>query len=254
VTEPSDRFEREQAFFDASSAAQFEAEPPPPNHHMVMLFDLLGDVAGQRILDCGCGGGELALELTPTAAQVAAFDLSVESVRLMHTRAAMLDRPRPDGFASVMEHLPFDDATFDAVIGKSILHHVDVAAALAETKRVLKPGGRGIFIENQVTNPLLRFARNKLTGRYGVARLGTLDEHPLIDDDYTAIDRLFDGRMRLHYPDFRFFGLFSRNVLRYERALWLARALGRADDAIYRRVPSMRRHGYHVIIEVTKAT
>lgn len=252
MSDPQDRFEREQAFFDSSSSAQAGLEPPPPNHHMKMLFELLGDVANERILDCGCGAGELSLELTGAAKQVAAFDLSTVSVKLMHDRAIMLGRVRPDGFASVMERLPFPDATFDAVIGKSILHHVDVVAALAETKRVLKPGGRGIFIENQVTNPLLRFARTKLTGRFGVARLGTIDEHPLVADDYDAIERLFEGRLRLHYPDFRFFGLFSRNVLRYERALWLAKALGRADDAIYRRMPSMRKHGYHVIIEVTK--
>lgn len=248
-----ERFEREKDFFDKSSAAQFEAEPPPPNHHTQMLMDLLGDPTGQRILDCGCGAGELALELTPRAKQVAAFDLSIESVRLMHARAGMLERPRPDGFASVMEVLPFKDKAFDSVIGKSILHHVDVAAALAEVKRVLVPGGRGIFIENQVTNPLLRFARNKLTGRFGVARLGTLDEHPLVKADYTAIQELFGGQVRLHYPDFRFLGLFSRNVLRYERAMWLAKGLGKTDDAIFKHVPSLRRFGYHVIIEVRRA-
>lgn len=247
-----ERFQREQEFFDASSAAQFEAEPPPPNHHVEMLMELMGDPSGKRILDCGCGAGELALELTPTAEQVAAFDLSIESVKLMHNRAGMLDRPRPDGFASVMETLPFPDRTFDLVIGKSILHHVDVAAAMREVRRVLKPGGRGVFIENQVTNPLLRFARNKLTGRFGVARLGTIDEHPLVASDYEQMAALFEGHMKLHYPDFRFFGLFSRNVLRYERALWLAKALGRADEGIYKRMPKMRRFGYHVIIEVER--
>lgn len=247
-----DRIARERDFFDASSSAQAGLEPPPPNHHMAMLFELLGDVSGQRVLDCGCGAGELALELTSEADQVAAFDLSEESVKLMGARAHALDRPRPDGFVSVMERLPFGDARFDAVIGKSILHHVDVGAAMREVHRVLAPGGRGLFIENQVTNPFLRFARSRLTGRFGVARLGTLDEHPLVRDDYAVIEDLFDGQVLLHYPDFRFFGLVSRNVLRYERALWLARALGRTDDAIYRRFPGMRRFGYHVIIEVRR--
>ena len=98
----------------------------------------------------------------------------------------------------------------------------------------------------------MRFARNQLTGRFGIARLGTIDEHPLVAADYERIAQRYGGQMRLHYPDFRFFGLFSRNVLRYERALWLARALGQADEAIYRRMPRMRRFGYHVIVEVRR--
>lgn len=246
-----DHLERERAFFDASSAAQWEGELPPPSEHVAMLRELLGPVEGRHILDCGCGAGDLALELTRDGARVTGFDLSPESVRLMGARAARLQVPAPLGLVSVMETMPFPDATFDAVVGKSILHHVDVAASLREVHRVLKPGGNAVFIENQVTNPVLRFARNKLTGRFGVARLGTIDEHPLEHADYVGARATFPD-LTLHYPDFRFFGLFSRNVLRYERALWLARALGKADEAIYRRIPPARRYGYHVILSMTR--
>jgi ubiquinone/menaquinone biosynthesis C-methylase UbiE len=246
------RLQREAEFFDASSAAQFSAELPLPNHHMRMLFDQLGNAAGMRILDCGCGAGELALEVARDAKQVVGFDLSLESVKLMRVHAQRLGVAPPGALTSVMERLPFDDASFDAVIGKSILHHVDVAAAMAEVERVLKPGARAIFIENQLTNPLLRFARNKLTGRYGVARLGTLDEHPLLRNDLDSIAARFES-MRLTYPDFRFFDLFSRNVLRYRRAQWLAKWLHRLDELIYRRLPTLRRFGYHVIVEVRRS-
>lgn len=248
-----ERFKREAEFFDASSAAQFDSELPLPNTHVQMLFEQLGSTAGMRVLDCGCGAGELALAIAKDASLVAGFDLSLESVRLMRAHAERLGVPAPGGLASVMERLPFPDATFDAVVGKSILHHVDVGAAMQEIKRVMKPGARAVFIENQLTNPLLRFARTKLTGRFGVARLGTIDEHPLLRQDYNAISRLF-GDLRLTYPDFRFFGLFSRNVLRYKRALWLAKLLGMLDDFIYRRIPALRRFGYHVIVEVRRTT
>jgi SAM-dependent methyltransferase len=246
MPDDQDKLRREREFFDASSAAQFETEAPPPNEHVEMLFDKLGPIAGAHVLDCGCGSGDLALELATRGARVTGFDLSQESVRLMHARAERTGLSAP-GLVSVMERLPYPDATFDAVVGKSILHHVDVAAALAEVRRVLKPGARMVFIENQVTNPILRFARNALTGRFGVARLGTPDEHPLLARDYAAIRRLFPD-LTLHYPDFRFFGLFSRNVLRYRRALWLARLLGRLDAFVYKAFPPLRRYGYHVIL------
>ena len=164
-------------------------------------------------------------------------------------RALRLDVP---SFVSVMERTPFGDGTFDVVVGKSILHHVDVQAAMREVRRVLRPGGRALFIENQVTNPLLRFAREKLTGRFGVARLGTIDEHPLVAADYRAIEAIFPGATLL-YPDFRFFSLFSRNVLKYKRARWLMRLLEKLDEFVYARIPSMRKYGYHVIVDVTKS-
>lgn len=244
-----DRLKREQSFFDATSTAQFEdSVADVPTEHMVALLAMLGDVSGLRVLDCGCGAGELAIEIARRGGHVVGFDLSSESVRLMGARAARLGVPAPAGLVHVMERLPFGEETFDLVVGKSILHHVLVEPSLAEVRRVLRPGGRAIFIENQVTNPLLRFARNKLTGRFGVARVGTIDEHPLVAADYTAIHRLFPS-VSLVYPDFRFFGLISRNVLRYRRALWLARFFSWLDRAIYRWLPPLRRWGYHVIID-----
>lgn len=247
-----DRLRREREFFDASSSSQFaDAVTDVPTEHMVALLELLGDVAGARVLDCGCGAGELAIEISRRGGTVVGFDLSPESVRLMGARAERLGVPAPGGLVSLMETVPFSDGAFDVVVGKSILHHVDVTASLAEMRRVLKPGGRILFIENQVTNPLLRFAREKLTGRFGVARVGTIDEHPLVAADYAALRRLFP-RARLLYPDFRFFSLISRNVLRYRRALWLARVFAWLDRTIYRWIPPLRRFGYHVIIDARR--
>ncbi|MFN2613559.1 MAG: class I SAM-dependent methyltransferase [Actinomycetota bacterium] len=246
-----DRLQREREFFDRTSAEQFGDNAPVPTEHMVALLQLLGPTSGMRVLDAGCGAGDLALEIARDAAEVVGFDLSPESIKLMGARAGRLGVRSPAGLVAVMEHFPFPAGSFDVVVGKSILHHVDVAAAMREVHRVLRPGGRALFIENQVTNPLLRFARERLTGRLGVARLGTLDEHPLTKRDYNEVRQLFPS-MTLRYPDFRFFGLFSRNVLRYRRALWLARALGKADAWVYHRFPPMRKWGYHVIIDARR--
>jgi SAM-dependent methyltransferase len=247
-----DRFAREREFFDRTSSAQADDDAPVPTEHMRALLALLGSTSGMRVLDAGCGAGDLALEVARDAAEVVGFDLSLESIKLMSARAERLGVKSPAGLVAVMEHFPFPDGAFDAVVGKSILHHVDVAAAMREVHRVLRPGGRALFIENQVTNPVLRFAREKLTGRLGVARLGTIDEHPLVKRDYDEMKRLFPS-MTLRYPDFRFFGLFSRNVLRYRRALWLARRLGNVDAWVYHRFPPLRKWGYHVIVDARRA-
>jgi len=51
-----------------------------------------------------------------------------------------------DGRVADAERIPYDDNTFDLVVGHAVLHHIpDVRAAFAEVLRVLKPGGRFVF-------------------------------------------------------------------------------------------------------------
>ena len=60
------------------------------------------------------------------------------------------------------EKLPFVDKSFDLVVGKAVLHHLDPVAGSRELARVLAPGGRAAFSEPLGTNPLLVFAREYL--------------------------------------------------------------------------------------------
>src|SRR3990170_5665520 len=98
-----ERRKREAEFFDRSSTTQFEDEIPLPNEHVRMLLEMLGPTAGEQVLDCGCGAGELALEIARDARAVVGFDLSLESVRLMGARAGRIGVPAPAGVVSLME-------------------------------------------------------------------------------------------------------------------------------------------------------
>jgi SAM-dependent methyltransferase len=104
------------------------------------MLALAGDVAGRRILDAGCGAGPLLAALRDGGAIVAGFDKSAAMVELARRRlgddadllVAELGRP-----------LPFPDGTFDDVTASLVLHYLqDWGPALAELRRVLKPGGR----------------------------------------------------------------------------------------------------------------
>jgi ubiquinone/menaquinone biosynthesis C-methylase UbiE len=95
---------------------------------------------GRRLLDVGGGTGNYAAALRDEGWQPVVCDRSPEM--LAHAAAKGLEAVEADAQA-----LPFEDASFDAVICVSMLHHVDdPPRALAEQRRVLRPGGRGALM------------------------------------------------------------------------------------------------------------
>jgi ubiquinone/menaquinone biosynthesis C-methylase UbiE len=103
----------------------------------------------QRVLDAGCGPGHTALAVAPHAREVVALDLS--NAMLAEGKRLAAER----GLANVefrqgnVEHLPFDNGSFDRVVSRYSAHHwPNPRAALAEFRRVLKhrPGAPGVVV------------------------------------------------------------------------------------------------------------
>jgi SAM-dependent methyltransferase len=238
---------RERAFYDAQAAAPPDERLDPDGFARALLGHL-GPLAGARVLDAGCGTGDLTLLLARAGAEVTALDLSAGMAERTAARAqadGVGDRVRT--VVAPLESTGLPDDAFDAVAGKWVLHHADVPRATAELARVLKPGGRGAFFENLDANPLLRLARRRVLGRLGTRRLGTTDERPLTASDLEAIRAAF-GELTLHHPTFHFFELLSSRALGYR----LHRPL-RALDAQLHRVKPLRRFSYHAVVAVRRS-
>ncbi len=100
-----------------------------------------------RSLELGCGTGffTLNLKLAGVIDEAAVTDLSPGMVEVAQRNARGLGF-EVDGRVADAETLPFDDASFDIVIGHAVLHHIpDLDRAFAEILRVLRPGGRFVF-------------------------------------------------------------------------------------------------------------
>jgi len=244
--------EREAAHHDRFAAALDPASMPPtePDRIERMLLGAIGPVAGLRVLELGCGHGDLTLQLLERGASVVAIDISAGMVDVTRERAKRF-RPGADleARAAPVEDSGVEAASVDLVTGKWILHHVDLAAAAREVHRVLRPEGRGVFFENHALNPLLSVGRRHFVGRFGVRRFGTEDEHPLTRDDYALWSSTFSS-LELEYPDFHFFGLLSRQL--FTRRPRVREAGLRLDDVLWRRLPAVRPYGYHVIVSVKR--
>lgn len=109
---------------------------------------LAEDGAGTRVLDMGCGGGHMSFAAAPFVREVVAYDLSPEMLAVVAHAAG--DR----GFGNLLteqgeaEALPFEDESFDWVVSRFSAHHwAGWRAGLREAHRVMRPGGRGVFID-----------------------------------------------------------------------------------------------------------
>jgi ubiquinone/menaquinone biosynthesis C-methylase UbiE len=104
----------------------------------------LGDVQGLTVLDMGCGTGRHALWCTEQGANVTAVDFSAGML------AAAREKPLADQVnflqLDLHERLPFDSASFDAVVSGLVLEHIrDLALFFSEARRVLKAQGRAVI-------------------------------------------------------------------------------------------------------------
>ncbi len=115
------------------------------------VFDHLELKAGDTVLECGCGPGWLwraNLTNLPESCQITLTDLSPGMVA--EAASALGEVPHHFRFQTAdIQELSFADASFDRVIANHMLYHVpDIARALGEVKRVLKPGGRFFAVTN----------------------------------------------------------------------------------------------------------
>lgn len=101
-----------------------------------------------RALDVACGPGIVACALATRAAHVAGVDLTpamIEQGRLRQRAAGLENIEWRVGDAT---GLPFEDACFDVVVTRYSFHHIQQPAlALAEMKRVCRPGGRIVVVD-----------------------------------------------------------------------------------------------------------
>jgi 2-polyprenyl-3-methyl-5-hydroxy-6-metoxy-1,4-benzoquinol methylase len=151
---------RHGKFLAAAGAGEIWAwETPAGKMRWARRVGLLtaGLDSSMKVLELGCGTGYFTRALAGTGAQVTAIDISEDLL-------AEARRTSPGSGADFRREnayeTTFADAAFDAVIGSSVLHHLDVERALAETFRVLKPGGRVAFSEPNMLNPHIALLKN----------------------------------------------------------------------------------------------
>jgi 2-polyprenyl-3-methyl-5-hydroxy-6-metoxy-1,4-benzoquinol methylase len=115
-----------------------------------LILEHAGAGPGCRILEVGCGSGMFTELFAESGAEIVALDLSPELLALARSRGLPPERVR---FVEQRFEELDQEASFDAVIGSSVLHHLDLVPALEKAFALLKPGGRLSFAEPNLLNP-----------------------------------------------------------------------------------------------------
>ena len=196
---------------------------------------------GADILEYGCGDCSYVARLSAWGGKVTAIDISEEAIRT--ARGLAVEGGFEARFACMnAEALSFADDSFDLIVGRAILHHLDLDKALPALARVLRPGGTAIFLEPLGHNPLINLYR-----RF-TPHLRTEDEHPLLAGDIALARRHFGAVALRHYT------LLSMGALAFAKipALWTPalKALDALDRGLFRLIPIAGRWAWTVSMEM----
>lgn len=112
-----------------------------------LVLELVGAVQGRRVLDVGCGDGDLAIELSKRGAHVAGVDSSSVMIDAAK-KLAERHRVNAEFRVATAQRLPFPPDQFDIVVAVTILCFVeDAMPVFREMARVLRPGGHLVIGE-----------------------------------------------------------------------------------------------------------
>ncbi len=161
------------------------------------VLEWLAAQPGERILDLGCGDGQLTQRIAAAGASVVGIDASAQMVEAARARGVKADK-------GPAEKLPYPDHTFDAVFSNAVLHWVrGQDEMLTQVRRVLRPGGRFVAEMGGHGNiAAIRVAFAAVFARHGFASLGDRGNYYPTPEAYSLrLERHgFTVKRILHFP------------------------------------------------------
>ncbi len=120
---------------------------------------------GMDVLDAGCGVGSIALDLAPKTlpGRIVGIDIDTGQIETARGSAAERELHNVEFETASVYELPFADASFDIVYSVAVLQHVGKPIrALAEMRRVLRPGGLAAVTDDDHSTTVISPDRGEL--------------------------------------------------------------------------------------------
>lgn len=235
---------------------------PGPNHDMYdHLLALLSPLEGKRIIEFGCGFGNVSVWLAKHGARVTGVDLGPNLIQAAQAIARINEVECEFLQRDVTVGPPAESSSFDVVLGLAVLHHLsaeDLRLAVQTASLLLKPNGVAIFCEPVENSRIFGHLQNLFpVGKKGSTRPSILQRKAWRNYKVALDDRDLSTHelMRAGKPNFRFahvaaFGFLIRleGLLgpSYRQTLW------RADRILFRVFPPIKRYCQNVLVEYRK--
>lgn len=165
------------------------------NHILEMVY-ILPLPKDTKILDIGCGTGEMLMDLMAPKREIYGIDISFNMIKLAQEKCdkSKIENCKLSFNIGEIEHLAFDDKSFDLVICSGVIEYLnDDKASLDELKRVIKPGG---YLIINVTN---KFSVRKWTSPL----VESLKSNKFVYKSMSFLKENILKRGKLHYFPFR---------------------------------------------------
>ena len=152
------------------------ASSPVFNRLATRVLELAAIEDGNTVVDLGAGTGLLALPAARTALEVIAVDYSQPMLDRLAEHAVAAGLQGITCVRADLREVPIPDAVADIVVSGYAFHHIDDAGkalALAEARRILRPGGRLVICDMMFGLSLRASDRRIIAGKVGaIARKG----------------------------------------------------------------------------------
>jgi len=198
---------------------------------------------GNRVLDYGCGNGIHSILPAKFGAEVTGIDLSRESLKIARRRAERQGVAHAARFLAMdCEKLALRWRSFDVVFDGGTFSSLDLAKAIPEISRVLKPKGTLIAIETLGHNPLTNLKRqiNKVRGKrttWAVDHIFKMKDIALIKNHFKHVET--------HYFNLLSLAAFPSRTL--PGGPLFLRAL-EAIDHILLKFPPLKRYAFKIVV------
>lgn len=178
------------------------------------------DLHGKDVLVVGCGAGHDAIRLAKLGANVQAFDLSPDLLKI--GREVAFENKLSIHFRQMpAESLQYPDSTFDFIVAVDVLHHCELEATLRELRRVSKLGA--VWVVNEIyTHSAVQRIRNSAfieKKLYPIIARIIYQGKPYITDDERKLDQsdLRSLKKFMHAQQIRFFYVLVKRIFPDER-------------------------------------
>lgn len=227
-----------------------------------LAMNCLGDLPGKKILDLGCGLGEASVYFALQKMKVISLDISPGMLTCTKRLAEKYKvSERVNLLEAGAEVIPLKDKSVDLVFGGNVLHHVNIYKSSKEIKRILKKGGKAVFIEPLGYNPIIQLYRH-LAGdiRTKMERPFTFRDVEVLGKGFKSVrhkEKQFLTTLifiwffiveRVNPKKVRYWKKITDESDKYEKAFKILAKF----DSIVLKIPLLKRMCWNTVIELVK--